>query len=221
MSNIILGIINLIVIFGLVVIIEKIFKKEGLFVWIGIATIMANILVCKSIDILGYTTALGNILFASSFLATDIIIEKYGYKESQKAIILGVVSQILFLLVTQLALYYTPSEVDLVQKSMETLFGLNLRVSIASISMYFISNMLDIFLFKKIKDKVPNKLWLRNNVATIVSNCLENYIFSLLAFSGIYSLGTILSIATVASIIEIIIAICDTPFLYLAVKKRK
>lgn len=86
--NIILGIINLIIIFSIVVLLDRLFKKEGLFVWIGIATILANILVCKSIDIFGYTTALGNILFASSFLATDIIIEKYGYKESKKAIIL-------------------------------------------------------------------------------------------------------------------------------------
>ncbi len=218
--NIILGIINLIIIFSIVVLLDRLFKKEGLFVWIGIATILANILVCKSIDIFGYTTALGNILFASSFLATDIIIEKYGYKESKKAIILGVISQVVFLITTQLALLYIPSQVDLVQDSMKTLFSINLRVSIASISMYFISNMLDIYIFKKIKEKIPNKLWLRNNVATIVSNCLENYIFSILAFSGIYSIGVIFSIATVASIIEAIIAICDTPFLYLAVKKK-
>lgn len=218
--NIILGIINLIIIFSTVVILERLFKKEGLFVWIGIATILANILVCKSIDILGYTTALGNILFASSFLATDILIEKYGYKESRKAILLGVVSQVIFLITTQLALLYTPSSVDLVQDSMKTLFSINLRVSIASISMYFIANMLDIYIFRKIKEKIPNKLWLRNNVATIVSNCLENYIFALLAFTGIYSFGVMFSIATVASVIEIIIAICDTPFLYLAVKKK-
>ena len=219
--NIILGIINLIVIFSLVVLIEKFFKKEGLFVWISIATVISNILICKSIDILGFTTALGNILFASTFLATDILVEKYGVKDSRKAIVLGVCSQIVFIIITQLALLYIPSGVDQVQDAMKTLFSINLRVSIASIVMYFISNMFDIYLFQKIKKKIPNKLWLRNNIATIVSNCLENYIFSLLAFTGIYSFGIIISIASVASIIEIIIAICDTPFLYLAVRKKK
>ena len=219
--NIILGIINLIVIFSLVVLIEYFFKKEGLFVWISIATVISNILICKSIDILGFTTALGNILFASTFLATDILVEKYGVKDSRKAIVLGVCSQIVFIIITQLALLYIPSGVDQVQDAMKTLFSINLRVSIASIVMYFISNMFDIYLFQKIKKKIPNKLWLRNNIATIVSNCLENYIFSLLAFTGIYSFGIIISIASVASIIEIIIAICDTPFLYLAVRKKK
>ena len=71
---------------------EKFFKKEGLFVWISIATVISNILICKSIDILGFTTALGNILFASTFLATDILVEKYGVKDSRKAIVLGVCS---------------------------------------------------------------------------------------------------------------------------------
>ena len=97
--NIFLGSISIIIIFSLVVLIEKLFKKDGLFVWISIATIMSNILVCKSIDILGFTTTLGNIMFASNFLATDIINEKYNYKDSKKAVILGVVSQIIFLIV--------------------------------------------------------------------------------------------------------------------------
>lgn len=85
--------------------------------------------------------------------------------------------------------------------------------------MCYLSNMLDIIIFEKIK-KISNKLWIRNNVATIISNCLENYFFTVLAFIGIYDLGTIFSIATATTILEIIIAICDTPFLYLSKKLK-
>ena len=56
--NIVLGIISIIATFSIVVGIEKIFKKEGLYVWISIDTITANILVCKSIDILELTESL-------------------------------------------------------------------------------------------------------------------------------------------------------------------
>ena len=79
--NLILGFISLIITFSLVVFVDKFFKKEGLFVWVSISTIIANILVCKSVDILGVTTSLGNVMFASNFLATDIMSEKYGFKE--------------------------------------------------------------------------------------------------------------------------------------------
>ena len=216
--NLILGIISIIITFSLVIIIEKIFKKEGLFVWIGISTIISNILICKSVDILGYTTSLGNVLFASNFLATDIMTEKYGAKESKKAIVLGVFSQIVFLIIISLALRYIPSSIDQVNDSMEKLFSINIRVSISSIIMYYLSNMLDIYIFEKIKNKFPNKLWIRNNISTIISNCLENYLFTTMAFLGIYDFGTIISIATFSSVLEIILAILDTPFIYFAIK---
>ena len=218
--NILLGIVSLLLTFSLLIIVEKIFKKEGLFVWVSIATIIANILVCKSIELFSFTTNLGNILFASSFLATDIMSEKYGAKESRKAIVLGVVSQVIFVIMTQIGLLYVPAAEDLAQESMKGLFSINLRVSIASIVMYFASNMADIYIFEKIKEKVPGKLWLRNNVSTMVCNSLENYFFSFLAFAGLMDIPTILSIATLASILEIVIAACDTPFLYLSKKLK-
>ena len=218
--NILLGVVSLLLTFSLLIIVEKFFKKEGLFVWVSIATIIANILVCKSIGIFNITTNLGNILFASSFLATDIMSEKYGAKESRKAIVLGVVSQVIFVIMTQIGLLYTPAPEDLAQESMKGLFSINLRVSIASIVMYFVSNMADIYIFEKIKEKVPGKLWLRNNVSTMICNSIENYLFSFLAFAGLMDITTILSIATLASVLEIVIAACDTPFLYLSKKLK-
>ncbi len=218
--NIVLGIISIIATFSIVVCMEKMFKKEGLYVWISIATIMANILVCKSIDILGLTASLGNVMFASIFLATDILSEKYDVKDSRKAVMLAIASQIIFILATTLAVSYIPSETDLSNESMKTLFSINARVSISSIVMFGASNMLDIYLFEKLKKKFPKQLWLRNNVSTIISNCLENYFFVFFAFVGIYEYSTILSIATTTSILEIIIAICDTPFMYIAKKLK-
>ncbi len=214
--NFILGILSIILCFLAVVLIEKFFKKEGLFIWISIATVIANILVCKTINIFGFVSSLGNIMFASNFLATDIMSEKYGKQYSKKAVILGLVSAIVFVISTQIGLLFISDETDVVQESMKTLFSINLRTSIASLTMYFVSNMLDVWLFEKIKSKIPGKLWLRNNVSTIVSNCSENFLFAFLAFTGIMDIPTILSIAITGSIIEIIIALCDTPFLYIA-----
>lgn len=219
--NIVLGIISIILCFGTIVLLDKFFKKEGLYIWISIATIIANILVCKTINVLGFTSSLGNIMFASVFLATDIMTEKYGSEHSKKAILLGMISAIIFVVSTQISLLYIPDSTDLAQESMKTLFGINLRTSIASLSMYFLSNILGIWIFEKLKNKIPNKLWIRNNVSTIIANCSENYCFAFIAFLGILDIPTILSIATVGSILEIIIAICDTPFLYIATKNKK
>ena len=188
MNNLLLIFVNIIVTFSLVLIIEKIFKKEGLYVWVSIALIMANILECKTIGLFGFTSTTGNVLFASVFLATDIMCEKYDSKYSKKAIKLAVLSMIAFTIIMQIGLLFTPDETDMAHDAMKTLFSLNLRITISSIIMFYISNNLDIFLFEKIKNKLPNQLWVRNNVATISCNCIENYFFNTLAFIGIFSI---------------------------------
>ena len=216
--NILYGFINIIVTFSLVVLIEKMFKKEGLYVWLSIATILANITVCKMIDLLSFTTSLGNVLFASTFLATDIMSEKYSKEDAKRGVFLSIFSGITFIIITQLTLLFIPSGDDVVNESMINLFSISIRTISASMLMFFISNIVDINLYNKLKEKYPNKLWLRNNISTILCNCIENYFFNFLAFIGIFPLPIIISIATTTTIIEIVIALCDTPFLYLSKK---
>ena len=219
MHNVLLILINILVTFTMVILIEKIFKKEGLYVWASIALIMANILECQAVGLFhGFTATCGNVLFASVFLATDIMNEKYGAEYSKKAIRLAVCDMIAFTIIMQIGLLFKPDVTDMAHDAMKTLFSLNLRITISSIVMFYISNNLDIFLFERIKKKLPDKLWIRNNVATIVSNVLENYFFIFFAFVGLYDIPTMLNIATTISVIEIIIALCDTPFIYLSKK---
>ncbi|MCR5186951.1 MAG: queuosine precursor transporter [Clostridia bacterium] len=216
--NILLGFFNIIVVFSIVVLVEKFFKKEGLLVYVSISTIIANILVCKSIELIEHVTCMGSIMFASNFLATDILCEKYSKKDGRRAVILAAVSQLIFIVVIQFALLYTPSSIDMMNDNMKELFSLNLRIGISSLTMFVASNLFDIYIYERIKKRFPNKLWLRNNVSTIISNCAENYLFTFFAFVGVYDLITIISIASVGSVVEIVIALLDTPFLYLSTK---
>ncbi|MBQ1292012.1 MAG: queuosine precursor transporter, partial [Lachnospiraceae bacterium] len=196
---------------------KKLFGKTGLMVWVSLATVLANIITAKNVNIFGLSTAIGTVMFASIFLATDILTEFYSAKDAKKAINVGLFSNVILIVSTQIALLYTPSEFDYANDAMKTLFSLNLRISIASAAMYYIANMADILVFSKIKVRTSGKyLWLRNNVATILCNCLENFGFIGLAFAGIYDVGTIMTIAISTSIVEAIVAVCDTPFLYLA-----
>ena len=210
-----------VVTFGLLVFISRVFGKEGIYTWIGMAVVVANILVCKNVNLFGLYATLGNILFGTVFLATDILTEKYGVEAARKAVWMGISMEIITIILTQLALQFIPNELDFVQDSMRNLFGLFPRVAIASCSMFVFSNQLDIFLFEKIKQKTNGKyLWLRNNVATIVAQCIENYLFYVIAFLGIYTMRDIFSMTLTCCIIEIIVALLDTPFLYLAVKEK-
>lgn len=221
MNNIIF-IIETVTVFGLLTLTNKFFKRDGVIAWVAIATILANIITAKNATIFGMNTAIGTVMFASTFLATDILSESYGKKYAKKAVLLGLFSSAVLIIATQIALLYKPSAFDYADSPMRTLFGLNLRISISSMIMYFIANLGDIFIFNKIKDKTGGKaMWLRNNVATILCNCLENFGFIGLAFWGIYDTKTIINIAVSTSVIELIAALIDTPFLYLNKKFTK
>lgn len=211
--------IEIIACFAAVLLATKIFGKAGLIGWVGIASILANIITAKTSNILGLDAAQGTVLFASTFLATDILCEKYGKKAAKTAVLFGLFSSLTFILASQIALLYTPVEYDYAAPSMEVLFGLNLRITGASVLMYLIANLADITVFDKLKQMTGGRyLWIRNNVATILCNCLENFGFIFLAFLGVYDAGTCFEIAIATSIIEVVAAVCDTPFVYLGRK---
>lgn len=218
MSNSYLIFIEAIFIFSSVLLCKRFFGRCGVIAWVPIATILANIITAKNANVFGLSTAIGTVMFASTFLATDVLSECYSKEDAKQAVYLGLFADIILIIATQISLKYIPSEFDYAHDAMQTLFSLNFRISVASAIMYLVANLADIYLFNKLKVRTQNrKLWLRNNVSTILCNCLENFGFIGIAFWGIYDVRTICVIALSTSVIETVVAILDTPFLYLAV----
>lgn len=206
----------LIAAFTAVVMAHRIFGVEGLIAWVALATVLANIFVTKQVRLFGLDATLGNILFASTYLCMDILTEVAGIKTARKAVHIGLCSALVFVVASQAALWFVPNELDTVSTAMGSLLTFSARTALASISCFYLANLADIHLFEKLKQKYPDALWLRNNVSTIVCNCAENFLFITAAFLGICSLKECLMIAAATSAIEIIVALCDTPFLYWA-----
>lgn len=217
--NELLSIVELIVVFGGVLLARKFFGKKGLFAWVVVAGILANLQVNKTITLFGFDVAMGNVMFASSFLATDMLSEIYGKKVAKKAVIAGVCALVFFICFMQLTLIFAPSEFDVISPAMAEVFQMSVRTTTASVVMYALANICDVYLFDFLKKKTGGKkLWLRNNISTIVCNGLENFGFAYLAFFGVLETEALLPIALVATAIEAIIALLDTPFLYVAKK---
>jgi uncharacterized integral membrane protein (TIGR00697 family) len=217
MNNELLFLAELFFVFGGLLLIKKLLGKKGLIAWVGIAGVLANLQVAKCINIFGLEATLGNVLFASSFLATDIISECYGKKEAKKAVATGIVFMIMWIVISQFTLWFAPSEFDIAHEPMQGLFSITLRTTAASVFMYALANIADVYLFEFLSKKTKGKhLWLRNNICTIACNCLENFGFVFLAFAGIMDVEVIMQIALTTCAIEALIAILDTPFAYAA-----
>lgn len=215
--NELLSILTLVLSFILVIVIYKYLGKVGLFLWICLSTIIANIESVKLITLFGIETSLGNILYGSTFLATDIINVKYGEKEAKKTIVVGFISMMIMTLFMTLCLLYSPSINDFSQESLKTIFTVNIRVSIASIIAFSISQLLDARLFQMLHKKY-NKLWLSNNVSTMISQIVDTIIFSIITYYGLVSNNSLIQIIVSMYLFKFIIALCDTPFIYMASK---
>lgn len=221
MNNLLL-VVAIAITFTALLIAKKLFGEHGVIGFMGIATITANIMICKSVDLLGMSATLGNVMFASNFLATDILTECYGVSKARKGVKFAIFSVVLFCLCTQLMLAFTPNEIDIAQDSMLTLFSLTPRITLASVALFALSNILDVSIYDYLKTKTDGKyMWARNNVSTILCNGTENFAFYFIAFAGIFDARSLISMGLTATIIETVIALCDTPFLYMATIKER
>ena len=151
MSNEILLVLSIFIIYGSVIVMYKLFGKQGLFCFTSIATIAANIEV--------------------------LIMVKAN----------------------------TP------------------RLMITSMVVYAIVQEFDVWAYHKWWD-FTNKLvgdrerflWLRNNGSTLISQFLNNILYTFGAFWGIHDFKTLISIAISSYVIFIVTSLADTPFVYLA-----
>lgn len=225
MRNEIILIATMLVTYGMVIAMFRIFKEQGLYLWTIVATIAANIEVLIVVNAFGMEMTLGNILFASTFLVTDICSEIYGKKVAQKAVTMGIVTSIIFVIISQSWLLYQPSDTDWAMPAIKEIFSNTPRTMITGIVVYAVVQMFDVWAYHKWWDFTKKKfgddkcfLWLRNNGSTLVSQLLNTILFTWGAFGGMYDNKTLLSIALASYVIFIVTSLVDTPFVYLARK---
>ncbi len=213
---------SLIFIFGSALLAYRFFGKAGLYCVSAIATVLANIEVVILIRAFGMEQTLGNVLFAVTFLVTDILSECEGRKEANKAVGLGVLASVFFLVLSQSWQLYVPSENDTMQKAVAEVFSNTPRMILASLAVYTVSQLFDVWIYHKwwafTEKRFGSRrkfLWLRNNGSTLVSQIINTLLFTLLAFWGTYDIPTLWSVFASSYVIYFFVALLDTPAVYL------
>ena len=223
LSNEILLILNLVVVFGGVLLFYKLFQTTGLICFTVFATITANIEVMLLVDAFGMEQTLGNIMFASTFLITDILSETEGKKKAREAVLVGILTSLAFIVISHFWLMFTPSENDWAYPYMETIFSNTPRIMLAGFLVYAVVQWFDVWIYHKWWDFTTKRfgnrqgfLWLRNNGSTLISQLLNAFLFNFAAFGSVYDVKTLVSISLSTYVIYFATSILDTPFIYLA-----
>ena len=204
MSNELMLLAELLVVYALILVFWRLWGKVGLVCWLGIATILANIEVLILVDAFTLEQTLGNILFASTFIATDILSENTDEKFTKKAVNLSIMTSVVFIVISQMWLLYTPNANDWASPSFHTLFSNTPRLLLSGLVVFAIVQRLDIWLY--------HKWW----SFTAKRGDAHAFLYNFLAFGGMYELPTLISICLSSYLVFLVMALLDTPIVYIA-----
>lgn len=175
----------------------------------------------------------GVLLWPVVFIMTDIINEYYGPKGVKflSYLAIGLISYSFFIFNSAIGL--APSEYFTIGNGIEKpddafrgIFGQGLWIIIGSIIAFLIGQLLDVFVFHKIKNNTGEKLiWLRATGSTLVSQLVDSFVVLFIAFyigkriqtgqGDAWSLQQVLVTGTGNYIYKFTVAVLLTPVIYL------
>ena len=212
----------------------RLFGAAGLYVLMSLSVIAANIQVLKLVQFGFYTqpVALGTVLFSVTYFCTDILNEYYGRAAAQRGVAIGFAASVFWLVVMILTISYAPLSPEKAGDGFAWALPMHGHIAaiftplptflLASLAAYLISQMFDVWVFDRLRQAMRGRqLWLRNNVSTALSALLDNIVFSSLAFMILAAqpvdMTTLIFTFILGSYaLRLVIALLDTPFMYLA-----
>lgn len=217
--NEILFIVTILVSYGLVLLFYRLFGRVGLYAWVAFVSVVANIEVVECVDLFGLAVTLGNVSFCSINLATDILNENYGERQSRRAVFVSFASLFAAVVLIRMSLLFRPNASDFAAPALATIFDLLPRVAAASLGSMLVSNLLNTRLYALIARVTPH-IYLRAGISTTTGQLLDSFLFTYGAFLGVFSAGVCLELALTTFAIKLIIAVVEIPAVYVAKKMK-
>ena len=196
-------------------------KTDLLLGFFIVALILSNTLGTKITTLFGVRVSVGIFLFPLLFLITDIIAEVHGKQKAQAFVFISVFVLLFTLVMMWVAIKLPANPTWGNQEAFAIVFGASLRMTIASVIAFIISQFHDIWAFDLLRRKTKGKyLWLRNNASTMISQLIDSSIFLFIAFYKInpkFTVPFIISLIIPYWLFKMAFALIDTPFAYLGV----
>lgn len=188
-----------------------------------VASVIAANLMGNKIAVFGFfDAAVGILVFPLSYLVMDVIQEVEG-KETARKIVWATLAVLAYILViTYISTQLPSAERDFFPQEYNKVFGISVRVMLASLTAFLIAELMDIEIFRRLREWTKKKmLWFRATGSTIVSQFVDSAVFMYLAFYGITPKHDAIYIFVLIIpywILKCIIAVFGTPLVYAGVR---
>ena len=186
--------------------------------------ITANVMAVKLIKIFDlFIIDGGTLVFPIAFIIGDTLTEIWGFKIAKKVIIVSLACNLFFVLFTYIGTFIKSLDsMAMIDQAYMTIFNIVPRILLASIIAFLIGELINSWIFEKIKNssrKVDHQpLWMRIILSSAVGYIFDTLVFVVIAFAGTVTMKDLLSMAIVQYFIKIILElVIGTPVTYIIV----
>lgn len=185
--------------------------KSALTAWVAVQALIANLFVLKQITLLGFDVTASDAFAIGSLLGLNFLQEYFSREDANRATWICFFFMVFFVLVSQIHLLYEPSPYDETQPAFVAILSASPRLLIASMSVFFVVQQIDIRFFAFLKKKLPQTSFAsRAAIALILSQFLDTFLFS---FAGLYGIvASVADIILISFIVKLVVIFCFTPF---------
>jgi uncharacterized integral membrane protein (TIGR00697 family) len=168
-----------------------------------------------------------SVAYPLTFFASDCYAELYGKRSAQ--VVVNVAFAMNFVLLGLVALTIAaPRGGGVPQGPFATVLGASVNIVVGSLLAYLVSQNWDVVVFHALREYTDGEaLWLRNVGSTATSQALDTVIFVGVTFAVLPGLGVnpglglqfgaIVALMVGQYLVKLLVALVDTPFVYLVV----
>lgn len=212
--NMILLILEISISFSLIIILYKFKKEEGLTIWLIVSLILSSLMSIKTIEINNVDIAIGLGISASTYIVSNIIIQRKGLEYCQNLYKLLIIISSLLVIILILTSMFACSNYNINTGTIyDFLVVSNIKMVIVNIISVIVALVIGNIVYYELR-KIKNKIWISNILSTLILCFVEVILFAFLAYITEYSLYITLMITVIRYIIKVIILIAGTPIIY-------
>ncbi|MCL2549657.1 MAG: queuosine precursor transporter [Methanimicrococcus sp.] len=176
------------------------------------------------------STPAGAILYPFIAQVLDMINEVYGRKKAVAAVVIALMTQILYVMFIMMAVSIPAAPFYEFDEAWTAILALSVGVTIGSWISFFVCSMLDTYIFSYLKRKLkPRELafkgdsflnpyiWARSLISDAFSLAVDSFIFVIIAFYliGGYPWEVVAGLIVGQLIVKVFIGVADTPWFIL------
>ena len=158
------------------------------------------------------------------FTMVDVVVEVYGRARAKSMVYSGLIVIALLILYAALATHLPPSHRSAASESAyDKVFSASIRISAASLTAFAVSELMDVAIFARLRDKLKGRaLWLRNNLTNFIAQFADSAVFLSLAFYAFHdslssNVSFLWSLLLPYWLLRCGLSIAETPIVYAGV----